>query len=73
MGGRYGKYGELKRYERLRTSREAKRQAEKNSGELKKKSGSRVQKFEHDKNFSKTNKKTNGYPWNWDIGIENPF
>ena len=51
-GGRFGKYGELKKKERLKASREAKRQVEKNLGGLKNKSGSRVQKFEPDKFFS---------------------
>ena len=50
--GRYGKYGEIKRKNRLKASQEAKRQVERGSCRFKKGSGSRVQKFEHDKFFS---------------------
>lgn len=39
-GSRYGKYGELKRHERLKASRDAKRKLDRNSLKPKKKSGS---------------------------------
>jgi hypothetical protein len=39
-GSRYGKYGELKRHERLKASRDAKRKLDRNSLKPKNKSGS---------------------------------
>lgn len=58
-GGRYGKYGEVKRNERLKASREAKREFAKKSGKLKNRSGPKVRKFEYDKNFSLIKEETN--------------
>lgn len=72
-GGRYGKYGELKRNERLRASKEARRRADKKVGIKKIKSGSRAQKFESDKFFSNKERKTTNETIKCECGGEMEF